>query len=51
MLATPEDVMVGTMLFASLTNAVTVAMEQWSEQHHAFTVKMFFNGDSAVKIQ
>jgi hypothetical protein len=30
MLATPEDKMAGTMSFASLTDAVAVAMKQWS---------------------
>jgi hypothetical protein len=44
MLATPEDVMVGTMSFASLIDAVTEAMELWSNI-------FFLNGDSAVKIQ
>jgi hypothetical protein len=41
MLATPEDEKVGTLSFASLTDAiaiVAVAMEQWSVQHHAFDV-------------
>jgi hypothetical protein len=40
MLATPEDEMVGTMLFAILTD-VTVAMGQWSARHLAFIVEMF----------
>jgi hypothetical protein len=30
MLASPEDMMVGTMSFASLTNVIAVGMEQWS---------------------
>jgi hypothetical protein len=30
MLATPEDEMAGTVSFASLTDAVAVAMEPWS---------------------
>jgi hypothetical protein len=44
MLASPEDEMVGTMSFACLTDAVAVAMEQWSSgtwQHRAFTVEKF----------
>jgi hypothetical protein len=36
MLATPEDVMAGTMSFASVTGAVSVAMEQRRAQIHAF---------------
>jgi hypothetical protein len=32
--ATPEDKMAGTMSFAILTDAIAVAMEQWSVQHH-----------------
>jgi hypothetical protein len=38
----PEDDMVGTMSFASLTDAVAVAMEQWSAQHCAFIIETFF---------
>jgi hypothetical protein len=34
--------MVGTMLFASLTDAVAVAMEQWSAQRSAFIVETYF---------
>jgi hypothetical protein len=41
MLATPEDEMAGTMAFASLTDAGTVAMGQWSAQHGAFIVEAF----------
>jgi glutamine synthetase type III len=52
MLATPEDDMAGAMTFASLSDAVAVAMKQWSMQHCAFTVETFFlNGDSVVKTQ
>jgi hypothetical protein len=42
MLVTPEDEMVGTMSFASLTDAAGVAMDQWSAQHFAFIVETFF---------
>jgi hypothetical protein len=51
MLATPVDEMGGAMSFASLTDAVARATEQWSAQYRAFIVEMFFflNGDSAVK--
>jgi hypothetical protein len=42
MLATPEDEVVGTMSFACLTDAVAIAMGQWSAQHRAFIVKTFF---------
>jgi hypothetical protein len=42
MLATPEDEMVGTMSFHSLTDAVAVAMEHRSAQHGAFNVEEFF---------
>jgi hypothetical protein len=42
MLVTPEDEMVGTMSFASLTDAVAVAMEQWSTQYREFIVDTFF---------
>lgn len=46
MLVTCEDEMVGTMLFASLIDAVAVAVEQWSVQHRVFIVEMFLkNGD------
>jgi hypothetical protein len=38
MLATPEDEMAETMSFASLTDAVAVAMEQWSTRRHAYIV-------------
>jgi hypothetical protein len=39
MLATPEVEMAGTMSFASLTDAVAVAMKQWSAQRRAFVVE------------
>jgi hypothetical protein len=42
MLATHEDEMEGAMSFASLTNAIAVAMEQWCMQHHAFIVETSF---------
>jgi hypothetical protein len=42
MLGTAEDEMAGAMSFASLTDAVAVAMEQWSAQHHAFIAEIFF---------
>jgi hypothetical protein len=46
MFATPEDEMAEIISFASLTDAVAVAMEQWSAQHHAYIVKTFLiNGD------
>jgi hypothetical protein len=46
MLATPEDEMTGTMSFASLTDAVAAAMEQWNTQHRAYIVETFSeNGD------
>jgi hypothetical protein len=46
MLVICEDEMVGTMSFASLTDAVAVAVEQWSAQHCVFIVEMFLkNGD------
>jgi hypothetical protein len=52
MLATHEDEMAGTMSFASLIDAVAVAMEQWSVQHHAFIVETVFeNGDAVVITQ
>jgi hypothetical protein len=41
-LAIPEDEMAGTLSFASLPDAVAVAMEQWSVQHRAFIVETFF---------
>jgi hypothetical protein len=41
-LATPDDEMAGTMSFASLTDAVAVAMVQWREQHCSFIVEAFF---------
>jgi hypothetical protein len=41
-LAAFEDDMVGTMSFTSLTDAVAVAMEQWSAQHRVFNVETFF---------
>jgi hypothetical protein len=34
--------MAGTMSFVSLTDAIAVAMEQWSAQHCVFTVETFF---------
>jgi hypothetical protein len=42
MLATREDAMAGTMSFASLTDAIAVAMEQWSAQHSAFIVETLY---------
>jgi len=34
---------------ASWFHAISVAMEQWTVQHHAFVVEAYFkNGDSAV---
>jgi hypothetical protein len=40
------------MSFASLTDAVAVAMDQWKAQYHAFIVETVFkNGDSVVKTQ
>jgi hypothetical protein len=51
MLATPEDEMARTMSFASLTDAIALAMKQRSAQHHVFIVKIFKNGDSVVKTQ
>ena len=34
---------------ASWFHAISVAMEQWTAQHHAFVVEAYFkNGDSAV---
>jgi hypothetical protein len=42
MLATLEDEMAGTISFASLTDVVAVAMEQWSARHLAFIVETFF---------
>jgi hypothetical protein len=53
MLAIPEDEIVGTMSFASLTDAAAVATELWSAQHRAFIVETFFflNGESVVKTQ
>jgi hypothetical protein len=39
-LATPEDEVARTMPFASLADAVAVAMEQWSTQFRAFSVKV-----------
>lgn len=41
MLAAPEDFMPGAVTFY-LTNAVTVAMEQWSLKHCAIIVEMCF---------
>jgi hypothetical protein len=52
MFATSEDEVVGTMPLASLTDAVGVAMEQWSTQHRVFNVETFFkNGGSVFKMQ
>jgi hypothetical protein len=52
MLATSEDEMMGTMSFASLTDAGLVGTEQRSTQHLAFIVETFFkNGGSVVKTQ
>jgi hypothetical protein len=52
MLATPEDFMAGSMSLAILTDAVAVAMGQWSVQHRAFVVETFFkNSSSVVKTQ
>jgi hypothetical protein len=42
MLVASEDEMVGTMSFASLTDAVAVGTEQWSTQHCVFIVETFF---------
>jgi hypothetical protein len=42
MLASPESEMAGTMSFASLADAVAVAMKQWSAQRLAFIIKTFF---------
>jgi hypothetical protein len=50
----PEDEMAGTMSFASLTDAIAVAMEQLSVQNRAFIVEkffFFFSADSVVKTQ
>jgi hypothetical protein len=41
MLVTPEVGMAVIMSFASLTDAVAVAMEKWSAQHHAFVAVTF----------
>jgi hypothetical protein len=41
MLVTCEDEMLGTMSFASLTDAVAIAVEQGCVQHRAFIVEMF----------
>jgi hypothetical protein len=41
MLTTPEDGMVGTMSFSSLTDAVAIAMKQWSAKNLAFIVETF----------
>jgi hypothetical protein len=41
-LATSEDETAGTMSFVGLTDAVAIAMEQWSEQHRKFIVETFF---------
>jgi hypothetical protein len=50
--ATPEDEMAGTMSFASLTDTIAVAMEQWSMQDCAFIAETIFkNGNSVVKKQ
>jgi hypothetical protein len=38
----PEDDMAGTMPFASLSDTVAVATEQWCMQHRAFIVETFF---------
>jgi hypothetical protein len=42
MLATSEDETAGTMSFASLSDAIEVAMKQWNAQHRAFSVQPFF---------
>jgi hypothetical protein len=34
--------MAGSMSFASITDAFSVAMEQWSTQHRVFVVETFF---------
>jgi hypothetical protein len=41
MLAALEDEVVGTMSFASLTDAIAVGMEEWSTEHRAFIVETF----------
>jgi hypothetical protein len=51
MLATLKDEMEGTMSFAGLTDAIAVAMEQWSTQCAFITETSFKNGDSVVKTQ
>jgi hypothetical protein len=39
-------------LFARLTDAVALAMEQWGTQHHVFIVETFLkNGYCVVKMQ
>jgi hypothetical protein len=48
-LADFEDHMVGTMSFTSLADAVAVAMEQWSAQHHVFNVETFFRIVAVLK--
>jgi hypothetical protein len=54
MFAASEDEMAGAISFASLTDAIAVAMKQWSAQHRAFIVEMicfFFYDDTVVKMQ
>jgi hypothetical protein len=41
MLATLQDEMAGTMSFVSLTDAIAIAVEQWSAQRCAFIVGTF----------
>jgi hypothetical protein len=40
-LATPEDFIAEAISFASLTDAIAVAMEQWSAQRSEFIVEIF----------
>jgi hypothetical protein len=35
--------MAGTMSFASLTDAIAIAMKQWNAKHCVFTVETFFS--------
>jgi hypothetical protein len=44
-LSTPQNGSAKTMSFASLTDAVPIAMKQRSTQHGAFIVEMFFKTD------
>jgi hypothetical protein len=51
MLVTSEDEMAEAMSFAGLTDAVAVAMEQCSAQHHAFIAETDFKKTTLVKTQ